>query len=194
MAPTPVSVNGVLRLTLTISSQERNIDFWVQRSTVTDTEILSYAGSAFDATGDVVGQVIWDLLRPFYPSGVSAPTWTLFEYDTGALIPLDGGALTDAGSGTGSVSLAWVSTLTFRNGNQVLDRLQIPETIDGTLIDEPLGSSTDPKVVALRDSYTDIPDGTNISTWVTGRDGGVIWRAIGYSRAPNRVLRRARGV
>jgi len=195
MAPTPISVNGILRLTLTISDQERHIDFYCQRSGVTPTTILSYAGSGFAASGDVVGQVIWDLLKAFYPATVAAPSWTLFDYDDGAYIPLSGGSLTGVGESATAVKLATQATLTFRSGNQVLTRLQLPEPAGFSLpINAPLATEAGADIVALRDSYTDNPDGTNVSSWISARDGSIVFRAISVSNDTNDRYRRARGL
>jgi len=193
MPPTPVAVNGVLQLELDLASQSRKIRFWVQRSTVTADVILSYAGAGFNATGDVVGQVIWDLLKTQYHTSQTPPQWTLFEYDAGTLIPLDSGALTDNGTSAQTNKLGTVATLTFRSGNQVEVRLQMPETIHTPPQHATLATvSGDLQAIAL--SYTDNPDGTNISTWVSAKDGSVIFRGLFFSCDTNDEYRRARGL
>jgi len=193
MAPTPISVNGVLRLQLSVSDQDRHIDFFCNRTIADPLLISSFAGSTFDSDGGVVGQALWNLFKPFYPAGVLAPSWILFEYDEGTMVPLDSGSLTGVGTATDPLRLATQCTMTFRSADRVEVRLQLPETIH-TPPQKGLFSESVGMFAAILASYTDVPDGTTVNTWITARSGSLITRGLFVSVDTNDKYRRARGL
>jgi len=195
MPPTPVTADGVLRLTYEVTSLEHHSDFFVD---VTDMGGGSYEVTrnppltGTDPAADV-GQAIWTLLRPFWPNSVAAASYTLFRRDENILIPVTGGSLSGAGSSAGTIKPASGLSMTFRDANQFLMRLYFAETVYQPPSKDALGN-VDASIDAFTDSVLATPDGTELSTWIRVRTGDRPQRGLFVSVDTNDKYRRARGL
>jgi hypothetical protein len=193
MAPTPVSVNGILRLIYEVAGLEHRFDSYV---TIVDPGGTNQVEQNLPLGGSdspvVVAQAIWDYIRVLWPNTVPAATYILYEYDAGTLIPRDGGALTGAGVGATAIQFATQFTITYRDQNQYMARQQFAETIIAVPSKQPASGATG-NVLALIDAMTGVPDGVLPCSWVRARTGMQFDRALFTSSDTNDKFRRARG-
>jgi len=195
MAATGIAATGLLRLNYEVDNLPHQIDFFanVDEISVGNWRILPNVGAVTQPTGGTVGQIFWDLVRPLYPAAVLAPSWTLFQRIVNIYVPRASGSLTGVGTAATAYQTAGQATLTFRNDQQVLMRVQLMETVLGYPDSRPLPTS-EANIAALTTSYTDNPDDTNLSSFITARDGNAGFFARYFSSDINQKVRRARGV
>lgn len=194
MAPTPYTPNGQLDIHIVVSGLAHVIQLPVD---ITGSPgayfIVNHQPGGSNQDGAYVGQLWWNLAKTQYPSAVTAPTWELQSYDSGAFTPVDGGSLTGAGTNGGSAALGFQATFTFRDLTQHLIRLQLPETANGALSrSQYAGLGSDTK--ALIDSYVVSTIGADVRDFVRSRADDTPDRFLWYTNTPNRKIRRARGL
>jgi len=194
LAPTPYSPNGRLNLRLVVSSLVHEIEFPVEIQEIASVwQAVSARGGAVNIDAGDLAQMIWTLFRPVYNTGVSAPTWTLFERDVNIFVPVASGSTTGAGTESTASGLGYQSTLTFRDSGNVLYRLQLPETAGSNLFHSQYSalSSVEQDVV---DGWTLDGSGANPGDYVQSRAQAPITRFLFWTRSTNRKYRRARGL
>lgn len=195
MPVTPVAVNGVLRYRFDIASQDRNMDFWVELNSpgVADYSIKQNLGGTGSDPAATVAQAIWTVLRTITSTSVGAPAWTEFHYDAGTLIPVDSGICTGAGQVAITPKLGTQLTLTFRDAQQHMMRLQQAESVYIPPSNDPALSVGNPLAGVVADVIA-VPDGTVSGTWIRTRAGLQPVRALYASVDTNDKYRRARGL
>jgi len=194
MAPTPYTPSGQLDIHITVSGLPHVVQLPV--------DVVGSPGAYFvvnhqpggsNQTGDVVGQEWWDIVKQQYHTGVAAPTWELQLRDENIFIPVDGGSLTGAGTNSGAPGLGFAATLTFRDAEQHLARVQLPETSNNALSrSQYAGLGAD--VQQLVDAYTISTVGQDVRDFVMTRADLAAERFLWYTNTPNRKIRRARGL
>jgi len=194
MAPTPYTPNGKLRIQILITAKIRNVDIPVNIGFSAGEYVVStnWGTPAFDTPEDV-GQAFWDLFKVEYPSGVPAASFVLYERLDNIFVPRASGDLTGAGTGTGTVKLGTQLTITFKDDDQHLQRLQLPETIEVSPQHLPI-SSVGGGIAAIIDGYLEDSVAGSLGQWVVTRANQQPTRAIFVSTSENFKFKRDRGI
>jgi len=194
VAPTPYTPSGQLDIIIVVSGLTHRVQLPVD---VVESGgswyVVNHQPAMSNEPGDVVGQLWWDIVRQQYHTGVAAPSWELQQRVGTAFIPVDGGSLASAGSNAGAPALGWQATLTFRDAEQHLARVQLAETSNGTL-NKSQYSALGADVQQLIDAYITSTGGDDVRDFVMTRADLPTTRFLWYTNTPNREIRRARGL
>jgi hypothetical protein len=194
MPPTPITADGLLTLQLEVASQPHEINMFCSLDAATDYEtVLRNSPLSGSDPGDTVAERFWLMIKHFWPSSVPAPGWVLSRRIDNIYVPVASGSCTGTGDASASIFLTSQATYSFRDTNQYLMRLQMPETID-----IPPGKNTYGGMSGDAQDFVDdvlaAPDGTKLSTWIRVRTGTHPSRFLFFSSDINDKYRRARGL
>jgi hypothetical protein len=194
MAPTPYAPNGQLDIHLIVGGLPHVVQLPVQFAVVGSTyELLSDIPTDPNAAPADVAQEWWDEVKSFYPASVAAPTWVLQERIVNIFVPVDAGSCANAGTNGGAYAPGMVYTLTFRDREQHLARVQLPEIADpGQLRQQYAALNADVK--ALVDEYLDAASPGSFHHFIRTRAGLPYDRFLFLTNTSNRKIRRSRGL
>jgi len=195
MAPTPYTPNGQLDIVLVVSGLTHRVQLPVQIEEFAGVwTCLAQKAGAANALPSAVAAQFWALAKALYTAAVAAPTWELQLRDENIFIPVDGGT-TAGGAGTsgGTLALGCQTTITAKDVEQHLARLQLPESTVGFPQREG-GSSA---IAALQALLVDLLDhdiaAVALGDFVVTRNALVWDRILHSTTSTNRQFRRARG-
>jgi hypothetical protein len=139
-------------------------------------------------------QSMWDVLKKFYHSSVTAPGWELQEHDVNIFVVRAAGSVTGAGTNGSAYAPGMVYTMTFKDADQHLARLQFAEISDPTQAHAQYGGlNSDQK--AIVDTCLAHSSSTNeVGNWLVTRATSPYSRFLSLTGTSNRKIRRARGL
>lgn len=128
MPPTPITATGKIRIQLNVQTLTHFIDFFCGIDlTSTPPKVFTLPGPSVSA--QTICDWIWTTLSALYPSVVLTPTFVLYQKVGGGYIPVDSGTGTGGpGTNTNPSALTTLLTFTFRDGNNKLVRVGVPES------------------------------------------------------------------
>lgn len=193
MPPTPYLPNGQLDIHIVVAGLPHVIQIPVSPIEVGGTWFLgNLVGGFDDAEAADAAQNFWDYVRAVYPTATPAATWVLQERDENIFIPVDGGSLTGTGASGAGAAQGFQATITFKDEEQHLARLQLPETVDNTLQHVPYGGMS-ASIQAIVDAYLTPANKDEMGNWALTRANLPYDRVLNYTNTSNRKYRRARG-
>lgn len=194
MAVTPYEPNGRLDLLITIASKIRTVAIPVEIGFVAGDYVVSTNyGLPAVVLAATVAQSFWSIFKGEYPAAVPAATYILYERLDNIFVPRDGGVLAGAGTSGGASSLGTQTTFTFKDDEQHLARLQLPETAQ-TSPQHLTIASIGGNAATIVAEYTDQSTVGALGQYVRSRAGLQPTRALFVSVSENFRFKRDRGL
>lgn len=192
MAPVPISATGKFTLLYNVPNLNHRLELFVDVVAVGSAwEIVNKVAGGANRSLAAFGQDVWDLLRPFWPAAVAAPTCLLERKSGISYIPVDSHALTGTGSGTGTVFVTSQVSYTFKDADNHRANVYFFET----LYDAPnkIPSPSTGLFSTVFAAITDQATASAIGNYVVSRGDKSLVRGLNATISLNRKLRRARG-
>lgn len=195
MAPVPWGTNGRLDIEYTVGGIVHKTRFPVViQETMGVWSCFNRATGLYDATAEVVAQIIWARAKKFFSTSVLEPNYVLYTYAYPAFIPVDGAPV---GTGGGSNSTAYFPctdfTMTFKDADNhlfksVWSECSYPAPTKSTVQATP-SDVTDYIKSMIRDATGDL-----IGNFVNARSGSLLTRTLFWTVSLNRHTRRRRSL
>lgn len=196
MAPTPYAPDGRLDIFIPVPGAAPHrvqlpVDIVAFSSPTTLSHTVTPVLSIDTATA---AQQFWDLVKPMYNTAVTGANWVLYQRDVNIFVPIDAGALTGAGTSSNPTAVGMAYTFTFKDVDQYLQRIQIPETAD--ILQRKYSQATIPSPYStfVTDVLATSSTGVHIGDWLRTRSGIRPARFLFATNTGNRKLRRTRGL